>query len=123
VPNNGRVWVKDVQGNDVTIKSKPIQFGQMSVIPIDTVLMSGGYFFAGLVRRFEPCLNLLLFSESIRRWASAACTTLSCCLIAADMCAYKNPQHRWDQLHSSPGAATKLEAANCCCLMHWVSGC
>jgi hypothetical protein len=47
---NGRVWVKDVQGNDVTIKSKPIQFGQISVVSIDTVLMSGGYFFTGLVR-------------------------------------------------------------------------
>jgi hypothetical protein len=47
---NGRVWVKDVQGNDVNIKSKPIQFGQLSVILIDRVLMSGGYFFNGLVR-------------------------------------------------------------------------
>lgn len=45
---SGRVWVKDVQGNDVTIKQKPIQFGQLSVIPIDRVLMSGGYFFNGL---------------------------------------------------------------------------
>jgi hypothetical protein len=46
---NGRVWVKDVQGNDVTTKRKPIQFGQLSVIPVDRVLMSGGYFFNGLV--------------------------------------------------------------------------
>ncbi|WIA40271.1 hypothetical protein OEZ86_013644 [Tetradesmus obliquus] len=45
---SGRVWVKDVQGNDVPIKQKPIQFGQLSVIPIDRVLMSGGYFFNGL---------------------------------------------------------------------------
>ncbi|KAF6254009.1 hypothetical protein COO60DRAFT_360168 [Scenedesmus sp. NREL 46B-D3] len=45
---NGRVWVKDVQGNDVTIKRQPIQFGQLSVVPIDRVLMSGGYFFNGL---------------------------------------------------------------------------
>jgi hypothetical protein len=50
---SGRVWVKDVQGNDVTIKSKPIQFGQLSVIPIDKVLMSGGYFFNGLVRNWK----------------------------------------------------------------------
>jgi hypothetical protein len=65
---SGRVWVKDVQGNDVTIKSRPIQFGQISVIPIDTVLMSGGYFFTGLVRRLD-------FLECVlsRRWAST-CT-------------------------------------------------
>lgn len=45
-----RVWVKDVQGNDITITKKPILFGDVSIIPIDKVLMSGGYFFTGKVR-------------------------------------------------------------------------
>jgi hypothetical protein len=77
---NGRVWVKDVQGNDVTIKSKPIQFGQMSVIPIDTVLMSGGYFFTGLVRRFKCLVGWS------RCWASPACTRFCVAVYSVYVC-------------------------------------
>eukprot|EP00775_Hariotina_reticulata_P013771 gene13771-13892_t len=38
-----RVWVQDVQGNNVTL-AKPTVVNKLSIIPVDTVLMSGAYF-------------------------------------------------------------------------------
>eukprot|EP00775_Hariotina_reticulata_P001055 gene1055-1390_t len=44
-----KVWVQDVQGNNVTVEGgTPIVLGKISVLKIDRVLMSGGYFFNGL---------------------------------------------------------------------------
>jgi hypothetical protein len=40
--NASMAWVKDVQGNDVKLEQKPLQFGRISVIPINKVLLSGG---------------------------------------------------------------------------------
>jgi len=36
-----KVWVEDVQGNNVTIEGAPIALGKVSVVKIDKVLMSG----------------------------------------------------------------------------------
>lgn len=47
--DHNKVWVKDVQGNDVTLMKQPVIVGKISIIPIDQVLMSGGYFLSGLV--------------------------------------------------------------------------
>lgn len=45
--NSSAAWVKDTQGNDALLEARPLQFGRISVIPISSVLLSGGYFFNG----------------------------------------------------------------------------
>eukprot|EP00878_Enallax_costatus_P000076 GHUV01000102.1.p1 GENE.GHUV01000102.1~~GHUV01000102.1.p1 ORF type:complete len:439 (+),score=109.93 GHUV01000102.1:125-1441(+) len=46
-PKGLRVWVEDVQNNTVTLSKEPVVFNRVAIIPIDKVLMSGGYFFSG----------------------------------------------------------------------------
>ncbi|KAF8063047.1 REE1 [Scenedesmus sp. PABB004] len=43
-----KVWVEDSQGNNVTLTTKPVLIKRVSILPIDAVLMSGGYFTSGL---------------------------------------------------------------------------
>ncbi|KAF6261444.1 hypothetical protein COO60DRAFT_785857 [Scenedesmus sp. NREL 46B-D3] len=45
--NSSAAWVKDAQGKEALLEQPPLQFGRISVIPINRVLLSGGYFFGG----------------------------------------------------------------------------
>lgn len=40
-PKTNRAWLLDMQGNKVPLKQQPVVFGNLTVVPVDKVLMSG----------------------------------------------------------------------------------
>lgn len=41
---SGRSWLVDAQGNNVTLRDSPVKFGALTIVPLRTALMGGGYF-------------------------------------------------------------------------------
>ncbi len=40
-PKTNKAWLLDMQGNKVPLKQQPVVFGNLTIVPVDTVLMSG----------------------------------------------------------------------------------
>lgn len=51
--NTNKAWVQDMQGNKVPLSQQPVVEGNLTLVPIDKVLMSGSYF-----RSFADAMRL-----------------------------------------------------------------
>jgi hypothetical protein len=40
-PSTNRAWLQDMQGNKVQLKQQPVVFGNLTLVPVEKVLMSG----------------------------------------------------------------------------------
>jgi hypothetical protein len=40
-PKTNKAWLLDMQGNKVPLKQQPVVFGNLTIVPVDKVLMSG----------------------------------------------------------------------------------
>lgn len=42
-PKTNKAWLLDMQGNKVPLKQQPVVFGNLTIVPVDKVLMSGTF--------------------------------------------------------------------------------
>jgi hypothetical protein len=65
--NTNKAWVQDMQGNKVPLSQQPIVEGNLTLVPVDKVLMSGE---CGTPRRAVLCCALLALQCSFNTCAA-----------------------------------------------------